>query len=412
MKAAFETRAIENTLLKLLAFCRARNWSGYDPYDALNSRIFQKIPVLDSRLPRIVLTQTLKRSPINVRRLLLVPETQNPKGLALILSGLLNLRDDLLPDRGHLCDYMVKRLVQLRSPGVTYWCWGYSFPWQTRQNIVPAGAPNLVCTTFVANSLLDFYEQAGNQELLNKAISAAEYILNELYWENGSEAGFSYPLRSLHVQVYNANFLAAALLCRIYRHTGLRTFRDPALKATRYSVRRQNADGSWYYGAAPFQMWIDNFHTGFNLSALLTIAKELETEEFEPSIRRGFDFYREHFFRNDGAPRYFHDRTYPIDAHSAAQSILTLLEFHDFDKTCFEQAISVLCWTMQHLWDDRGFFYYRVHRFGTIRMPYMRWSEAWMFLALSALLMYSRRSAEDKDCVLSQMQPAAVHDQL
>ena len=35
-------------------------------------------------------------------------------------------------------------------------------------------------------------------------------------------AGSAIPLRSLRSQTHNANFLAAALLCRIYKHTGRR----------------------------------------------------------------------------------------------------------------------------------------------------------------------------------------------
>src|SRR5437667_11846136 len=77
--------------LKLLAYCQANDWAGHDPYDALNSRIFKALPFLDHRLPRLVLTQTLKRSPLNVRSLCLIPRTQNPKALALFLTSLLKL---------------------------------------------------------------------------------------------------------------------------------------------------------------------------------------------------------------------------------------------------------------------------------------------------------------------------------
>jgi mannose/cellobiose epimerase-like protein (N-acyl-D-glucosamine 2-epimerase family) len=41
---------------------------------------------------------------------------------------------------------------------------------------------------------------------------------------------------------------------------------------------------------------------------------------------------------------------------------------------------------MRHMWDERGFFYYRVLRFGKVRTSYMRWSQAWMLLALSSLV--------------------------
>lgn len=137
---------------------------------------------------------------------------------------------------------------------------------------------------------------------------------------------------------------------------------------------------------AASQQWIDNFHTGYNLGALRSIGASLGGPEFEDSVRRGFEFYREHFFRDDAAPKYFHDRDYPIDVHCVAQSILTLLEFQDLNAGNLQMVQAVFEWAMKHMWDERGFFYYRVLRLGTIRTSYMRWSQAWMLLALTTLL--------------------------
>jgi len=379
---------------KLVAYCKANDWAGHDPYDALNSRVFQALPFLDSRLPRLVLTQALKRSPVNLRPLLLIPKTQNPKAMGLFLSAALKLSSAGMPEGNGLAKFMIERLVALRSQDTAYWCWGYSFPWQMRQKVVPRGAPNLVCTTFSASALLDAYEQEQDPRCLEMAASAAEYILNDLYWSEGDRiAGFAYPLRTFRAQVYNANFLAAALLCRVAKHTGETKFLEPALKAARFSAASQNADGSWYYGDAPAQRWIDNFHTGFNLGALQTIGRYAETTEFDPCIRRGFAFYRANFFRADGAAKYFSNSVYPIDIHAIAQSILTLLEFRDLDPSSAPLAHSVYEWAMKHMWDERGFFYYRVLRSCTIRTSYMRWSQAWMLLALATLLQESGAAA-------------------
>ena len=378
---------LEAKIPKLLAYCQANDWAGYDPYDAANSKAFAVLPFLNSRLPRLVLTQVLKRSPLNIRRLLRIPKTQNPKAIALFLSAFLKLSRIGVVKAGDLIEPMIERLVALRSQGVPHWCWGYSFPWQTRTIVVPTGAPNLVCTVFVGNALLDVYEQCQDRRCLGMAVSAAEYILDELYWTDGkSIAGFSYPLPGLRNQVPNANFLGAALLCRVYRHTSERKFLDPALRVARYSAARQHADGSWDYGEGPSQRWIDNFHTGYNLCALQSIGRYAGTSEFESCIRRGLEFYRAHFFREDGAPRYFHDRTYPVDIHCVAQSIITLLGLKDLDPGNVELARSVFQWAANHMWDERGFFYYRVLRFCTIRIPYMRWAQAWMLLAMSTLL--------------------------
>jgi hypothetical protein len=392
---------LEAQVRKLLAYCQASDWAGYDPYDALNSKLFAALPFLNLRIPRLVLTQALKRSPINVRRLLFIPKTQNPKAIGLFLSAFLKLSRMGAAMVGDLVEPMIQRLIALRSQGVPYWCWGYSFPWQTRSVVVPRGAPNLVCTTFVGDALLDAYEQRQDLRCLGMAVSTAEYILDVLYWTEGNSiAGFSYPLPGIRNQVANANLLAAALLCRVYRQTSDQKFLVPALRVARYSAAKQQADGSWAYGEAASQRWIDNFHTGYNLCALQSIGRYAETTEFESCVRRGFDFYRANFFREDGAPRYFHNRAYPVDIHSVAQSIITLLAFKDLDPSNVVLARSVFQWAMNHMWDERGFFYYRVLRFCSIRTPYMRWAQAWMLLAMSTLLCESDvlvRSPETRD---------------
>jgi len=269
--------------------------------------------------------------------------------------------------------------------GVGYSCWGYSFPWQTRTIVVPSGSPNLVCTTFVANALFDAYEYWRDPQYLKMALSAAEYIVNELYWTEGSTASFSYPLPSVQSQVHNANFLAAALLGRAYSRTNDQKFLVPALQVARCSAMKQKADGSWYYGEALSQRWIDNFHSGYNLCALRELSSYAATSEFNDVLRRGFEFYRGRFFCADGSVRYFHNRTYPIDIHCVAQSIITLLTFQDVDTGNLPLARSVLQWAFTHMWDDRGFFYYRVLRSHTNRISYMRWSQAWMLLAMATL---------------------------
>ena len=370
---------------KLLAYCRHNDWAGYDPYDALNSGLLGKLPLLDRRIPRIVMTQGLKVSPVNLRSLLRIPRSQNPKALALFLSSFLILPADLLVEREDLIKDMIRLISAKRSPGISYWCWGYSFPWQTRKELVPTAAPNLVCTTFVATALMDAYEETGDSACLQMAVSAAEYIVDKLLWTKGSTASFSYPQSGLASEIHNANFLAAALLCRTFKHTGDERFLEPALQVARCSVAKQHSDGSWFYGQAPSQNWIDNFHTGYNLRALRAIDESRGTTEFEANVRVGFKFYRDHFFCKGGAVRYFHDRDYPVDIHCVAESIITLLALKDLDPGNIEMARSIFQWAFDHMWDDRGYFYYRVQRFCTIRTSYMRWSQAWMLLAMAKL---------------------------
>jgi hypothetical protein len=187
-------------------------------------------------------------------------------------------------------------------------------------------------------------------------------------------------------QVHNANLLGAALLSRLYALTGEKAYRDVSLRAARFSAGRQNVDGSWPYGELPWQRWIDNFHTGYNLCALRSISGNLGTEEYDSRLRLGFEFYMGNFFREDGAPKYFHDRPYPIDIHNVAQSIITLLTLKDLDRGSVNLALSVFNWAVSHMRDDAGQFYYQALPLYSNKIPYMRWSQAWMLLALSTLL--------------------------
>ena len=381
--------AARDVTLQLLNYCRMRNWAGYDPYDALNSKLFNALPFLQFRLPRLVFTQALKRSPIILRPLLLVPRTQNPKGLALFVAALLKLaRTGLLSEQKNIAVELADKLLELRSEKMQHACWGYNFPWQTRITLVPRGCPNIICTTFAANALLDLYEQISQPRYLEAACSAAEFILEVLFWRQSDSLGcFSYtPLwRSA---VHNANLLGAVLLCRLYSQTGERKFLEPALMAARYSAGKQYPDGAWDYGESdsPSQRWKDNFHTGYNLCALRDIARYAETSEFDRHIDLGFKFYRNHFFAEGGVPKYYHNATFPIDIHSVAQSIITLLQFKDVRPDNVELADSVLNWALSNMWDEERYFYAQKLPYFTTKIPYMRWAQAWMLLALATFL--------------------------
>ncbi len=377
---------IAEVVQKLWAFCLKNNFSGYDPYDALNSRVLSKGPWAKSRFFRLAATQGLKRLPVNVRPLLLIPKTQNPKALAIFLKGALKLRSAGLIKSQQVIDYLINRISELRVAEADYYGWGYSFPWQTRTILIPRGAINLVCTVFVADALLDAYDTLGSKECLEMARMAAEYISNELFWSDEKSAGFCYPRPEVREHIYNADLLGAALLARMAKISGEKKYFEQALAATRYSASCQNEDGSWYYGERAKSRWIDNFHTGYNLMALKDIKRYAETEEFDQVIKKGFGFYLQNFFRQDGAPKYYHDRVYPIDSHCLAQSIITLEAFRDLESGAHQLLLSVLKWGLENMWSKKGYFYYQQHRFYTNRIPYMRWTEAWMLLALSELL--------------------------
>ncbi len=389
-------KRIESAFRSLLEYCSNQYWKGYDPYDGLNSRILEATPLSQSKLARLVLTQFCKRSPINLRSLLLVEKGHNPKALGLFLSSLLQQYSVC---KAKECRASLDEIIQLLkracSKGYSGYCWGYNFDWQSRTSFVPKSTPNAICTTFVANAFLDAHMVLRDQEFAEIARSACDVIvrdLNVISDKNG--ICFSYtPLD--HQKVHNVNLLCAALLSRVYELTGETRLFDYAYKAVNLTVSYQNQDGSWYYGTQPFQRWIDNFHTGFNLVALHRYMKFSGQDRFHKSLQKGFEYYRSHFFVQDTKPKYYHNSLYPIDIHSVAQSIITLVELRDFAEGNILQAEKIAQWSIANMQDTEGFFYFQKHKSFTNKTSYMRWCNAWMLYALSSLLTLKVMQNED-----------------
>lgn len=377
------TKDINQAITKLLDYCKRRNWAGYDPYDALNSRMFAALPFLSNKLCRLVLTQGMKRSPVNLRSFFLVPKEQNPKALGLFVCALIRLQHINFPDTAQNIAALIKRIIELRSPNQPHYCWGYHFDWQSRHSLTPKFSPNIICTVFAANAFLDAFDTYADTAYLNIAVSAGEFLLTGLnISKEASGWCFSYtPLDQ--GRVHNANLLGAALLARLYRATGDKKFLDFATPAVRYSVSKQNTDGSWFYGEHDTQKWIDNFHTGYNLVALDNFCKYSGIREYRKNIEQGYAFFNSHFFTPESIPKYFHDRIYPIDIHSVAQSVITLTAMNDIDKDAMKLTGSVLQWAFKNLLSPEGYFYYQQGRFLKNRISYMRWSQAWMLYALA-----------------------------
>ena len=117
------------SLEKLTAYCEKEDFKGYDPYDGLNSRLFQSLPVLPAkRFPRLAWIQLFKRLPVNIRPLVGIKKGYNPKGLALFLSGYSNLaKVEGLEKYADRINQLAAKLIELKSPGYSGNCWGYNF---------------------------------------------------------------------------------------------------------------------------------------------------------------------------------------------------------------------------------------------------------------------------------------------
>ncbi|MCK4426898.1 MAG: delta-aminolevulinic acid dehydratase [candidate division Zixibacteria bacterium] len=371
---------------KLLNYCEEKDWKGYDPYDGLNTP-WRKVLPLKGKILRILLIQFLKRCPLNLRKLFLIKEDYNPKGLGLCVSTLARLYEHSREERYKKLAYrFIDLLFKTQSKGYSGMCWGYNFDWQSKAFFLPRYTPTVVATSFIANAFLDAYQAFKEQQFLKIARTSCDFICHDLNRTHvGKNFCFSYsPLDK--TTIHNANILGAHLLARTASFTGEDELKKTAHNSIKFVIDHQNPDGSWYYGTKPNHRWIDNFHTGFVLECLFEYINLTSEFELKPNLERGLKFYQDNFFLADGTPKYYHDRIYPIDIHSCAQSIITLVKLGSVSKQNQELAEKVALWTLENMQDLQGYFYFQKKRFFTNRIAYMRWSQAWMIKALVTLL--------------------------
>lgn len=375
---ALDPIAFRQGFEKAWAWAASHEWTGVDPYDALSSPLALGAGTPLGRWPAIAFTQVLRRLPFDPRPLLGIRPARNPKAVALLASAA--ARAGLVD----ACGALARILLSLRSPGYPALCWGYPFPWRSRAFFLPAWTPTVVVTSFAGEACLDAHAATGSPDFLTAARSACDFVLNLARTTEASGSCLSYSPTD-RTAVYNASVLGARLLILAGTRLGEPALVEAARPLVHFVVARQGVDGSWRYGEADFHSWIDSFHTGFVLCALDAYRRATNDPAVEESVRRGAAYYAERLFGPEGEPRFAPDRTYPMDVHSAAQGVLTFLQLRDLSPDFAGRAHRVGAWMIEHLLDRSGAFHYQVRRTHTVRIPYMRWSQAWGIRALAEL---------------------------
>lgn len=359
-------------------------YRGYDPFDALASPFFRLPGLRTSRLPRFVAQQVVRRSPVNLRPLLRVPKGYNPVTLALALQAYALLARDepaageVLESRARWC---ISELARLRSPGYSGDCWGYDFDWESRYSRMPAWTPTVVATGFVTNALFSAHRLLRSDDAFEMCRSATRFVLKDLNRTYGPGGTFCWSYSPLDTDaVLNATMKGARLCAQVHSVTGEPELAEAASASATFVADQQGGSGAWPYSVGDARRWADNFHTAYVLDCFAAYGELTGESTFDEVTRRGWSYYRAHFFTEAGVPKYFDNELYPIDATACAQAIITLCRFGDL-KT----ATRLAGWVVEHMQRRDGAFAYQVRRWYTNRTPFARWSTAWMLAALAHL---------------------------
>jgi len=380
---ALQAGEIRQALDLVQTWVERHDYRGYEPFDGLSS--WARPLLFGNLFAERLLMQGIRQCPFNLRPVFGVGPKDSTKGRGYMASGYLALHkttgEQRYLDKATHC---LEWLDQHKAARFHHHSWSNHFDFSSRSGSYTKHDPIIVWTSLIGQAYVEAFETTGREWFLQIAESACNWIL-ELP-RNRTDRGdcLSYMASAPH-WIHNANMLGACLLARTAKHTGNEEYRRVARAAVEYTCSRQLPDGAWLYAEEPKYNWIDNFHTGYNLDSLYFYIDGTGDHEFVTHLDRGLKFYKANFFEDNGRPKYYHTRTFPVDIQCAAQSIDTLTLLSQRDPSCLELAGKVAAWTIRNMQDRKGYFYYREYPFAKAKIPMLHWGQATTFKALAHL---------------------------
>jgi len=384
---------IWNSVFKLYNYSEENKWKGYDPYDSLNSIFTQQICKNNEWL-RIFTIQFNKISLINFRSLLNIKKGIDVKGSGLFASALIKLyrltgEKKYLDNAYYLLDFL--RNNSLKKDYSEH-CWGgHYFDIQFPKEETKPNDPSTIGTVTCALAFLEDYITTGKKKSLEIVKSATDFLINNLYVEANNKSFFKYLHKSKTNNItYNASTHAVMLLSNTYRFYQDERYVKISKKVMNFILSKQKYNGSWFYSETNGKERIQiDFHQGFILDSLIDFIKYIKPKEkkYLISLRKGSKFYKDEQFLPDGIAKYRWPKLYPIDIHNQAQGIITFSKLSKVNLNYIDFSKRIVSWTINNMQDkNEGYFYYQIWPAIKNKISYMRWSQAWMMLALTSFL--------------------------
>jgi hypothetical protein len=385
----------DNSIRSLYNWVKSEEYYGWDPYDALNSKVVSKL-CSNSTLLQILITQLNKYSIFNIRPILSIDKGLDVKGMSLFAQSFSKIY--YLTNNHRYKDDLSKCVQFLKSKSLKqkydFDCWaGHYFYYRgVDKSILSPDIPDVITTSNVIKAITDSYSVFKDEELKYIGKSAYNFLIKYLLRKTDDNLSYlKYDPLSENKIVINASAEGLSAICRLIPLFDDIEMKKIAYKLSEFLIYSQDSDGCWIYsrynnGKVRHQT---DFHQGFILDSLieyLPFAELQHRNSLIGSIKRGADFYRKKQFLDDGRCYYRYPKQYPVDIHNQAQGIITFSKLSTFDKESLEFAKKIVEWTISNMQDDSGYFFYQKNRIITNKIPYMRWGAAWMMLALATYL--------------------------
>ena len=380
---------IKKTTERLINIIEKEKYKGYDPYDTLNSWI--PFPWLGKWGPLLAI-QFQKRNPINIRPLLGIKKEINPKAFGLLLQAY-----SLLYKKTNKQEYLDKAhfffnwLKNNYSKGYSGYAWGYNFPWANSAKYLEPFVPSAVVTGFVGKGIFEYYKITNDAKALEILKSSIDFLLNDLP-QSKDRTGICISYTPIMKDsCYNASLLATDVIARVYSETKDEQYLKLIYSLLDFVVSKQKDDGRWNYSidleTGKEDKQID-FHQGFVLESIFDIINYsgIKDDKYNIAVKKGLEFYYQQQFFKDGWSKWRYPKVFPVEIHNQAQGIITFSKLSNYSEEYFPFAFKIAEWTINKMQGNKGYFYYQKHKYYCNKISYMRWSQAWMFLALTHLI--------------------------
>lgn len=383
-----------NSLLSVEKWVSKENYIGWDPYDGINNSMFPTINLFYP-YPQIALIQFNKYSPFNFRKLLSIKKELDPKGIALFVQAYTiifqNSNKEIYKHKAmNLFNELMK--CSLFSTWGNH-CWSshrYPFIGVDKDKLSPH-FPDIIGTANALKAIALLY-LLDNRKDLKDIIKSIHSFFKSMYECTSDLSYFLYTPFSKGKIVPNASaeaLEALILSIDVHRDPEILKICENTLKSLQ-TMQREN--GSWFYSIYPsgkrYQQL--DFHQGYLIDGLISSTSlyfSINNQDLKYSIIKATEFYKG-MFASDGRSFYRYPKFLPTDIHNQAQGIITFCKLYNIykDEYYLDFAMKIAKWTVVNMQDSKGYYYHQKGHIVTNKIPYMRWGQAWMLLALAILI--------------------------
>ncbi len=389
---------LEFLFVKMYEWVKRENYQGYDPYDWGISPMAKKLPYHLN----LAMSQLNLYSPINLRKIFKIEKGTSNKSLALFAQAYLRYyevtQDVKSLNETHTALSLLEKNA-IKDNGIG-WA-SYYFPFIRKKHTLLPQQVDIIATSEALKAYSLEYYISKDEKYKEMAEDIVRLIFSKFIGEYKDYKYIKYFPHERDKMVFNVSGLVLSAFSEYLNYVGGREdIIELGNELVKFLIAYQSDDGVWPYSYFikdnRFHYQID-YHQGFILDGLVNFCSFIKGEEkCMEAIEKGVKYYKKRQFNPAGFSYYRIPRKYPIDIHNQAQGIITFSNLYEKlgHKEYLVFAEKIMEWTIRNMWSPEGYFYSHKWPIFINKIPYIRWAQAWMMVALAKFLRVRRNKNE------------------